>query len=99
MSLIRFGSDLEQFIRYLRENNESYNRTYLQNGGIYSIVIAGLMIFLGIVMIVMAYVRYTHVEQQFKKRYYSYKWLSVLVVLLMVVGGGFILFQLIVHSF
>jgi putative membrane protein len=88
IALMGFGFVIVKFAVFLRQAAFMTNRQLILPENRTSAVTGIVMVILGALVAVLAYVRYRHIEKQLNQNdYFPSKWLSVLVTAVIVIGS------------
>ncbi len=89
IALMGFGFVIVKFALFVREITVALgSKTGVLPTKGYSAVIGVIMVALGAIMSLLAYLRYRHIEQQLENNdYFPSKWLSLLVTISIVIGS------------
>lgn len=95
IALMGFGFVIVKFAVFLRQAAFMTNRQLILPENRTSATTGMVMVVLGALMTILAYVRYRNIEKQLNQNdYYPSKWLSVLVTAVIVIGSLLLLYYL-----
>lgn len=88
IALMGFGFVIVKFALFIRQISVALGEKAMIPGKGYSAIIGVVMVAMGAVMALLAYVRYRNIQKQLDEQaYFPSRWLSVLVTLSIVLGS------------
>ena len=88
IALMGFGFVIVKFALFIRQVGNALGENVSTNGKGYSVVIGVIMVALGAIMAMLAYLRYRMIERQLNHNaFFPSRWLTALVTLSIVIGS------------